>query len=255
MSSTRTSRTTRFLAAAAFGAAGLSALGATAASATAAFSTVAGNPSCADVAIAGETWTEHKLDFDPSAGPYSPGGFKVTITKAADGSLGWTSEKDVAAVIMKGGNNANVYAYPGASDLADSGLRTPVNPNGNGDEVKYYGISHVTFCAGPPVTPPTTETPSTPGETPKPAVTPTPEPEVQAAAAPAPAAPAPAAAVPEVPTQVLGVSLEAPAPAAAAPAQLAVTGVSSTMLATLAIALILFGGLALALGGRATTED
>ena len=254
MSSTRTSRTSRFLASAAFAAAGLSAFGATAASATAAFTYREGNPKCADVAPAGVTWTEHKLDFDPAAGPYSPNGFSVTISKADDGSLGWTSSADVAAVIMKGGDNANVYAYPGASDLADDGLRTPENPNGNDKgETKYYGISHVTFCAGPPATPPTTETPSTPGVTPTPEATPTPTPPVvQAAAAPAPA---PAAAVAEVPTQVLGVSLEAPAPAAAAPAQLAATGVSSATLAALAIGLLLFGGIALALGGRPTAGD
>ena len=257
MSSTRTSR---FLASTAVALAGVSALGATAASATAAFTFEEGNPSCADVAPAGVTWTEHKLDFDPE-GPYAPNGFKVTITKGADG-LGWTSELDVDAVIMKGGDNANVYFYAdddadGDTDTDDAGLRTPVNPNGNPDNgTKYFGISHVTFCSGPPATPSTPETPSTPGvtETPAPAASPTPEPEVSATAAPAPAAVAPAA----VETAVLGVSIEAPtapAPAAAAPAQLAATGVSSATLAAIAIALVLFGGLALALGGRPTTED
>jgi hypothetical protein len=249
----RTFRPSRLLAASAVAVAGLSALGATVASATATFTYREGNPTCADVAPAGVTWTEHKLDFDPAAGSYESNGFKVTITKAGDGSLGWTSEVDVDAVIMKGGDNANVYAYPGDTDLADSGLRTPENPNGNDKGgSKYYGISHVTFCSGPPATPSTPETPSTPGAPETPASPASPTPEVQAAAAPALAAPA--AVVNEVPTEVLGVSFEAPAPAAAAPAQLAATGVSSATLATLAIALILFGGLALALGGRSTSE-
>ena len=256
MSSTRPSR---FLASTAFALAGLSAFGATAASATASFTERDGNPSCADL---DPTWTEHKLDFDPADGQtYSPNGFQVTITKASDGSLGWTSTADVAAVIMKGGDKANVYAYPGATDTSDSGLRTPENLNGNG-ATKYYGISHVTFCAGPPATPAAQQTPSTPGATPVPAAAPTPEPEVAATAAPAPAAPAPAPAAvvaDVVATEVLGVSIEAPAPAVAAPeveaAQLAATGLSSTTLAALAVALILFGGLALALGGRATTDD
>ena len=267
MSSTRTSR---FLASTAVALAGVSALGATAASATADFTSREGNPSCADVAPAGVTWTEHKLDFDPE-GTYAPNGLKVTITKGADG-LGWTSELDVDAVIMKGGDNANVYFYAGDADLADSGLRTPVNPNGNPDNgTKYYGISHVTFCSGPPATPSTPETPSTPGvtETPAPAASPTPEPEVSATAAPTPALAAPAAPAPAAPaapapveTAVLGVSIEAPAapapePAAVAPAaaQLAATGMSSATLAALAIGLVLLGGLALALGGRPTTAD
>ena len=250
-------RTARFFATSALALAGVSAVGATAASATAPFTHREGNPKCADLAPAGVTWTEHKLDFDPEAGSYEPNGFKVTITKAEDGSLGWTSEADVAAVIMKGGDNANVYDYPGAADLSDSGLRTPQNPNGNPDNgVKYYGISHVTFCSGPPATTSTPETPSTPGapETPAPQATSSPEPEVRAVAAAAPAAV-------EVPTQVLGVSLEAPAAAAApataeaAPAQLARTGVSSATLAALAIGLILFGGIAVALGGRTAIDD
>ena len=263
MSSTRTSR---FLASTAVALAGLSALGAGAASATASYVTMSGNPSCAELDA---SWTEHKIDKDPGTGDYFADSIKVKTTKATDGSLGWTSELDIDAVIVKGGDNANVYAYPdtdGADDKADAGLRPPTNPNGGDDgDIKYYGFSHVSFCSGPPATVTVSETPSTPGvtETPAPAASPTPEPEVSATAAPAPVAPA--AVVPEVlETAVLGVSIEAPAPApapevAAAPqvagVELAATGMSSATLAALAIALVLFGGVALALGGRAASED
>jgi hypothetical protein len=46
----------------------------------------------------------------------------------------------VGAVIVKGGNAANVYFYPGGT-MGDSGLTAPVNASG-----KAAGLSNLTFC-------------------------------------------------------------------------------------------------------------
>jgi hypothetical protein len=71
--------------------------------------TVDGNPTCADLAPAGVTWTEAKLDFDPAAGQYTVGSFEVTITKSDATTIGWESNGiDIDAVIMKGGPMAEV---------------------------------------------------------------------------------------------------------------------------------------------------
>ena len=59
----------------------------------------------------------------------------------ANGSLAWTSNIGLDAVIVKGGSNASLYSYsPEAT--SDSGLTSPLNPNNE----KYYGISHVSYC-------------------------------------------------------------------------------------------------------------
>src|SRR5687768_17021813 len=170
MTSNRTHRrrTARLLAAPAVAVAGLVALagGATAADAPVLSGIgvtpvyTAGNPSCADITPEGATWTEAKLDFDPAAGDYTRGDLEIEIAKSAAG-LEWTTDDDVAAVIMKGGPNAHVYAYPGTDDTHDTGLRPPPNPNSGND----YGISHVTFCLGegtPDVTPSEPEKPAEP---------------------------------------------------------------------------------------------
>ena len=59
-------------------------------------------------------------------------------------------------MIVKGGPNANSYAYPGGSS-GDTGLHSPFN----GPD-KYYGLSHVDFCWNdqtPPVDQPPAEQP------------------------------------------------------------------------------------------------
>ena len=98
----------------------------------------AGNPTCADLGYA------HELKFDPpGAGSKSGDGVTVELSLGADafGSLvGWTSSAPIDAVIVKGGPNANAYAYPGESS-GDTGLHSPFN----GPD-KYYGLSHVDFC-------------------------------------------------------------------------------------------------------------
>jgi hypothetical protein len=218
-------------------AAGLLALAAPAAATTVEPVLVEGNPSCADLAPAGVAWTEAKLDFDPAPGAYTRGGLHVTITKAV-GGLGWTSDADIDAVVMKGGPVANVYAYPGDADLADDGLVTPLNPNGGGEEAKRYGISHVTFCFGPGTAPQP--------ETPKPE-----SPQVVETPAAVEAVVVTPAAPPAVETEVLGVTLEA-TPAAVAAAELPRTGAPTALLAAVSIVLVTLGGLLLALAGRPT---
>ena len=99
---------------------------------------VDGNPTCADLGYA------HGMKFDPpSAGSQSAGGVTVELSIGDDafGNLvDWTSSAPIDAVVVKGGPNANVYAYPGESS-GDTGLHTPFN----GPD-KYYGLSHVDFC-------------------------------------------------------------------------------------------------------------
>lgn len=99
---------------------------------------VDGNPTCADLGYA------HGIKFDPpNAGSQSAGGVTVGMSLGADafGKLvDWTASAPIDAVIVKGGSNANVYAYPGESS-GDTGLHTPFN----GPD-KYYGLSHVDFC-------------------------------------------------------------------------------------------------------------
>jgi hypothetical protein len=107
-----------------------------------------GNPTCMDLGYA------HELKFDPpSAGSKSGDGVTVELSLGADGFgslVDWTSSAPIDAVIVKGGPNANAYAYPGESS-GDTGLHSPFN----GPD-KYYGLSHVDFCWDDQTTPPPT---------------------------------------------------------------------------------------------------
>ena len=101
---------------------------------------VPGNPTCEDLG--------YDFGFKPQPEPPPSGTYPyphdpnhdVTIT--TDGThFDWQSTLPVDAVIVKGGNNANVYEYnPGA--FGDSHLHSPVNSK-NG---KTYEISHIDFC-------------------------------------------------------------------------------------------------------------
>jgi uncharacterized repeat protein (TIGR01451 family) len=82
---------------------------------------------------------------------------KITDLDIEGGTLSWAllpgalNLYDVAAVVMKGGDNAMVYHYDtglGGLDDADTGITTPINTNGNVDP-RPYGISHVDFCFDP----------------------------------------------------------------------------------------------------------
>lgn len=103
-----------------------------------------GNITCEEVATAA------KCTFESSSGrlnysDYPHGGTVGPITWTTDGIyVNWSSSVPVKlAVIVKGGNTANVY-FAGCNECLTSGtaLSAPVNPN-NG---KPYGLSNITFC-------------------------------------------------------------------------------------------------------------
>jgi hypothetical protein len=93
-------------------------------------------------------WYTHKID--PVAdGTYGP--FTIDWYDTDNGPLfDWTSTSFIYAVLVKGGNNANLYNYPGG-ETSDNGLHAPVGPSG-----KYSGLSHISYCAGSPVPEPAT---------------------------------------------------------------------------------------------------
>ena len=104
---------------------------------------VDGNPKCSDNTIS------LKIDSAPSNGTFF--GF-IQISGFDGTSFDWTllpgSGWDMAAVIVKGGPNGNLYTYDftgAGADNSDINLVPPVNPN-NG---KFYGFSHVDFCVDP----------------------------------------------------------------------------------------------------------
>jgi hypothetical protein len=103
---------------------------------------VAGNPTCPAGTIQG-------LKIDPgSNGSFGPADVTNYDGKTFDWTLTATHQYDMAAVIVKGGPNANIFWYDYASgglDDSDTGLHSPVNHH-NG---KYYGISHIQFCLDP----------------------------------------------------------------------------------------------------------
>lgn len=120
-----------------------------------------GNPSCADVDADSTNFPQifsmwgFKLDFSNPNGTFPfvnngalpstlTGGApadaanSVTVTTTNSGKdLAWSSTRPITAVIVKGGANANVYAY-NPDRLADTGPLTAVDPT--------QAISHVEFC-------------------------------------------------------------------------------------------------------------
>ncbi len=85
-------------------------------------------------------------------------GTYFTISNITDSGSGptfdWSSTLPVYQVIVKGGPGAILYDYSGAS--SDTGLHAPLNSKND----KWFGLSHVTFCFGDPVTQPVTVVPS-----------------------------------------------------------------------------------------------
>lgn len=235
MTSLRTLRsaTARVVAPAAAAAIALVAFTGTASAASVSPTLAEGNPTCP------ANTTEYKIDAEPTVKGYTIGDFTVDITKSADGTVSFANaSKDIVAVIVKGGPNANVYTYDVAV-RADDDLVTPTNPNND----KPYGTSHVSFCSG--TTPPQNQN------------TPTPEtPTVNTPAAPAPEVspavqntPAPAAA------QVLGVQVEREAAPQVLGAQLAATGIDTTTMAVVGITLVGIGAALLPVTRRRRTSD
>src|ERR671932_2570707 len=108
---------------------------------------VGGNPTCADLGY-GQGYGAFKID-PPRSGDFTSPDGKLTVTLAVSGkSLGFTTNIPVAAVIVKGGNAANVYRY-GSGSTGDSGLYAPDNASGGPAD-----LSHVDFCYKPQTPPP-----------------------------------------------------------------------------------------------------
>ena len=123
-----------------------------------------GNPSCSALGYA------HGLKFDPpTAGTKSADGMTIDLG-IGSGQYGtlvdWSASGPIDAVIVKGGPNANVYAYPSGA-TGDTGLHTPFN-----DLSKFYGLSHVDFCWNDHNPPPDNPPPDNPPPAEPPAVTP-----------------------------------------------------------------------------------
>ena len=97
---------------------------------------VEGNASCTDLGCDNGYGS---LQTPP--GLHVPG-TSSTVTISSDGTyFDWTSTLGMDAVIVKGGNNSNVYTYDPES-YGDDGLSAPTDLN-NG---KPFGISHIEFC-------------------------------------------------------------------------------------------------------------
>jgi hypothetical protein len=101
---------------------------------------VEGNPNCADLG--------YENGFKPQPEPPPTGTYTFpdgvnTVTITSDGTyFDWTSTLGIDAVIVKGGPNANVYAYdPPAESFGDTALNSPTNPSGGPAQ-----ISHIDFC-------------------------------------------------------------------------------------------------------------
>jgi hypothetical protein len=101
---------------------------------------VAGNPSCTDL---GYDFGYKPQPEPPPSETYTFPDTTSTVTINSDGTFfNWTSTLGIDAVIVKGGSNANVYAYdPPEEEFQDTGLHSPVNSSGS-----PAAISHIEFC-------------------------------------------------------------------------------------------------------------
>jgi uncharacterized repeat protein (TIGR01451 family) len=97
----------------------------------------AGNPSCEDLGY------DFGFKIEPVTGGEHSGGLgSVTLTLGSGNTFSWTSTFGIDAVIVKGGPNANLYAYdPPSEAFSDSGLHAPDSPSGG-----FAGLSHLEFC-------------------------------------------------------------------------------------------------------------
>ena len=100
---------------------------------------IEGNPTCTGLGYL------YGLKFDypqDTPGAYPLGTGMVTWSVTDDKYVSWSSTFGVDAVIVKGGNNANLYEYqPPAESFGDTGLVSPVNQGG-----QVSKLSHVEFC-------------------------------------------------------------------------------------------------------------
>ncbi len=104
-------------------------------------SVIEGNPTCEDLGL-GSLFDEKK-DCPACDGDYifEDGVHKATVTKNGL-YFDWASTMSVDVVIVKGGDNANIYNYQPGESLGDTGLSAPINPN---TQIPF-GLSHIDFC-------------------------------------------------------------------------------------------------------------
>src|SRR5690606_310099 len=95
-----------------------------------------GNKTCADLGYS------HGFKVDPGVSGYKDVPYFGKVTWEVVGKyLSWWSDFEVAAVIVKGGPNVNVYYNDKDGALGGKGLVAPINASG-----KPAGLSHFDFC-------------------------------------------------------------------------------------------------------------
>jgi hypothetical protein len=102
---------------------------------------VSGYPNCSQLRGVGSS--ESTAFTEPANGASANG---IYLLVDSSKSFGWyvlpeLRNVEVRAIIVKGGPNANVYAYPGG-DYSDGPITAPSNPK-NG---KLYDVGAATFC-------------------------------------------------------------------------------------------------------------
>ncbi len=193
-----------------------------------------GNPKCPDGT------TEFKIDGQGfSNGQKSSGPILITISNfnGQTATFDWTSNIGVDQVIVKGGDNANVYTYNPES-TGDTGLHTPFNQNSG----QNYGLSHVSWCYDVEQTTSPSPSPSSPSPSvsPSESESPSPSPSVSPSET---ESPSPSVSVlPTSTASVLGKKLSK-------------TGSDIIRLALFALALIVLGAAAYAVSTRASRSD
>jgi hypothetical protein len=126
------------------------------------------NPTCADAGFTDVT--DIKVD-PPQNGTFSSDDLSVTISNLTDTTFDFTAADGtlVLGVLVKGGDQANLYDYRPDGTTSDTDLTTPDNASGGAAD-----ISHMDFCvvaAETPTPPPTTEPSTTPPPPPSGGVT------------------------------------------------------------------------------------
>lgn len=104
-----------------------------------------GNRSCEDLKHAGlitGDYLEAKSDYDDGAFQ-SPFPANINVQVSGGTFVAWDSTHIIKAVIVKGSDDANIYAYNPALP-SDSGLASPTNASGG-----PAGLSNLTFCYTP----------------------------------------------------------------------------------------------------------
>lgn len=89
-------------------------------------------------------FTEAYGDLQPPGTLDDPAN-SVTILDGDGQSFNWLATLGIDAVVVKGGDGANLYVYdPEAT--SDSGLHAPMSGTGQADPGVIRDISHITFC-------------------------------------------------------------------------------------------------------------